>query len=131
MVKLKKEAVNKSKTRLHESNAKRRLRVKKAGLKTTEKSKERAIMSIKRKTLNVSVEIWEKLQVLQEFEKSKSLNDIVEKIVNDRLENDKLTNYFEFIYNVREATEDENEEIVNAIQEMTADDLKTAKKFDI
>lgn len=88
-------------------------------------------MNIKRKTLNVSVEIWEKLQVLQEFEKSKSLNDIVEKIVNDRLENNKLTNYFEFIYNVREATEEENEEITNAIQEMTADDLKTAKKFDI
>lgn len=85
----------------------------------------------KRKTLNVTVDLWEKLQLLQEFEKSKSLSDTIEKMVDDRLEKDKLTTYFKFIHNVREATDEENEEIVSAIQEMTEDDLKTAKKYDI
>ena len=89
--------------------------------------KEGMAMNIKRKTLNVSSILWEKLHFLQEFDDSKSLNDILEILVNEKLENENLKAYAEFRINMRKATPEEEDEISRRVKKLSPEGIKAVK----
>jgi len=90
--------------------------------------KESAMMNIKRKTLNISTVLWEKLHLLQEFEQSQTLNDILEKIINEKLEKDNLSAYFNFRVNMRKATDEEEQKIARKLKRLSPKGLKIIER---